>query len=109
VGDLSNFLRYVQIAHHIPGRIRLKLVELNLDAEGRALLGQARQFQQVLEQNAGVKSIRLNLLAGSCVVEYDKAVIPPAAWTDIISGTASPAAAMLQDILENGVRTLLRS
>lgn len=109
MSELDSFLRYVQIAHHIPGRIRLKLVGLKLDAGGKALLEQARQFQQVLEQTAGVKSIRLNLLAGSCVVEYDKTVIPPSAWTDTVNGESSAAAAVLQGIIENGVRTLLRS
>ena len=33
------FVQHVRIVHHIPGRVRFKLLDLALDEEGKALLG----------------------------------------------------------------------
>ncbi len=89
------FARSVSIAHHIPGRIRFKLGEIELDAAGKAALDSARRFQGLIETLAGVKSIKLNLLARSCTVEYDVKLIAPQAWPDLLAGTESPAALAL--------------
>jgi copper chaperone CopZ len=101
--EIEKFRRFassVQIAHHIPGRVRFKLGKLQLDDEDRDVLEEARKFQKVLDSIKGVKDIRLNLLARSCTVEYDTAVIPPAAWSDVLGGVDSPAANVLLGILE---------
>lgn len=100
--SLETFRRFassVQIAHHIAGRIRFKVGAIELDAEGRAALADARKFQHALDSIPGVKAIRLNLLARSCTVEYDPAVIPPQAWLDLLAGVDSPAAQRLLDII----------
>lgn len=94
-----SFMLHVRIVHHIPGRVRFKLLDLALDEEGKALLGQAKQFEHALDGIRGVKSIRLNVLARSCTVEYDKAVIVPEAWQDVLGGLESTAAAGLLGIL----------
>ncbi|KAF7598218.1 MAG: hypothetical protein CGU28_13410 [Candidatus Dactylopiibacterium carminicum] len=96
--ELETFRRFagsVQIAHHIPGRIRFKLGAIELDAEGKAMLADARRFQGALDTLPGVKAIRLNLLARSCTVEYDPAVIPQKAWPDLLAGVDSPEAGAL--------------
>ncbi|MFT4172056.1 MAG: cation transporter [Rhodocyclaceae bacterium] len=93
------FAAHVQIAHHIPGRIRLKLAPVKLDDEERAAVSRAKGFQKALDSIPGVKSIRLNLLARSCTVEYDTGIIPAAAWPDVLGAVDSPAARALMDIL----------
>ncbi|MDQ7988356.1 MAG: cation transporter [Candidatus Dactylopiibacterium sp.] len=95
------FTGSVQIAHHIAGRIRFKLGAIELDQAGREALADAKQFQHALDSIPGVKSIRLNLLARSCTVEYDPAVIPQQAWPDVLGGIDSPASAKLLGILRD--------
>lgn len=79
----------VRIAHHIPGRIRLKLAE---GAAAPAALGDVQRFVRAATAVPGIRGVTLNPLARSCVVEYDPAVFPPSAWQDLLAGTASAAA-----------------
>lgn len=103
--EFHTFRRFagsVQIVHHIPGRIRFKLGEVELDAAGREALVSARRFQGALDTLPGVKAIRLNLLARSCTVEYDPSVIPQKAWPDLLAGTDSAeAATLIRIVTEN--------
>lgn len=96
--QLQRFSRKLRIAHHIPGRIRLKL-ESDLDQGQMEAIGDAKRFGQALDDIPGIRSVKLNLLARSCTVEYDTATIPAAAWTDLLAGVRSPAAEVLFDIL----------
>lgn len=88
----------IEIAHHIRGRIRLRLVD-----DGGALpekaAGLVRAVQSVLERAPGVRSIRVNRLARCCAVEYDAGVLPPGAWGDFFAGTDSADARVLRDVL----------
>ena len=80
------------IAHHIPGRIRLKLAE----GATAAVLSEGRfPTPERLRSVAGVRSVKLNLLARSCVVEYDPTVVPPIAWVDLLAGRRTAASAPL--------------
>ncbi len=90
----------VAVAHHIAGRIRLKLDGgLPVFADGRQPT--LAEVQAALAAMNGVRSVRINLLARSCTVEYDAKVIPPTAWSDLLNGTESPAA----DALVGALRT----
>ncbi|TJZ79184.1 cation transporter [Chitiniphilus eburneus] len=95
----TRFAASVQIAHHIPGRIRLKLAPVTLDDAERSTLAQAKGFQRVLDDIPGIRGIRLNPLARSCTVDYDASVIPPSAWGDLLEGVNSPAAGVLMTII----------
>lgn len=103
MSEFEHFRRYivcVLIAHHIPGRIRLKLDPAKLSkAEASAVKG-ARDFRRLLDGIPGIHSIRLNLLALSCIVEYDTQVIPVEAWSDLLLGARTAAAGILENILE---------
>lgn len=106
--ELLRFTRYLRIAHHIPGRIRLKLVADLADAD-MDLLGGAKRFHAALSGRAGIRSISLNPLARSCTVEYDAAIIPSSAWPDLLAGTRSAAAAILLDTFGAARRTATAS
>lgn len=95
VERLAPFLR---IAHQIPGRIRLKLDAGALAAHPLPA-GEAGRLDAILSGIRGIRRVQLNLLARSCVVEYDAAVIPDAAWPDLLAGRDTPAAAVLAGIL----------
>lgn len=105
--DLLERLDGVHIAHHIRGRIRLKLgtgpaaVEFPRD--------RIRRFQAVLDRIPGVHGVRVNLLARSCIVDYNPAVIPFEAWDEFLSGIGSPAAGVLERILRDTYRELMNA
>ncbi len=93
LGSVENLLRFatnLRVAHHIPGRVRLKLA-----AEGASGLAQviseAKRFGQSVNKVAGIRSVNLNPLAQSCTIEYDAKVIPPEVWQDLVCGTRSAA------------------
>ena len=91
---LLRFARCLRIAHHIPGRVRLKLVvEGDFALDGG--IDAAKRFIRSITAIPGIRSVNLNPLARSCVVEYDPALIPPAAWQDVVSGTGSAEAEVL--------------
>ena len=82
---LGSFAGRVEIAHHIPGRVRLRLragggaLAAVAASEGRALLDRLRALE-------GVRAVSVNPAARSCAVEYDAAAIPPRVWDDLAAG-----------------------
>lgn len=96
--QLQRFTAYLRIAHHIPGRIRLKL-EVDLDPGQLDAIADAKRFGRALDNIPGIHSVKLNVLARSCTVEYDTKAIPAGAWADLLNGVRSPAAEVLFNIL----------
>lgn len=96
--ELKSWLHAVSLVHHIPGRIRLKLTALPVQGSGSGV-DKARGVQAVLEQLDGIRSLRVNLLARSCTIEYDPAVIPPQGWPDYLGGRDTQAAHVLDAVL----------
>lgn len=96
--SLLRFAVHLRIAHHIPGRVRLKLAP-----EGGAGLAvavtEAKRFVQSMMSIPGIHSVKLNPLAQSCVIEYDPQIIPPSVWQDLVSGTRSAAVDMFLQAL----------
>jgi predicted secreted protein len=90
---------YLRIAHQIAGRVRLKLDAAALDDAALRRAG-ADRLHQAIDSIRGVRHIQLNLLARSCVVEYDNGTIPDAAWPDLLAGRHTAAAATLVGILQ---------
>lgn len=97
-GIVAELAPYLRIAHQIPGRVRLKLDAAALDQPRLREIGGAR-LQAVLGALAGVRDTQFNLMARSCVIAYDNAVIPDAAWPDLLAGRPSAAAAKLLELL----------
>jgi len=82
---LQNFLQLLSIAHHIPGRVRLKL-EKPQEAQGFGLgINDATRFTEALRQSKGIRSTSLNTIALSCTVEYDTDIIPAATWANLLN------------------------
>lgn len=105
---LERFYQYaacVQIAHHLPGRLRLRLVQdrqiPGTPRDTAYLLTQATLFRDMLESIPGVRSIRFNLMARSCTVEYDQRVIPFKSWPDFLNDVPSDEARALRRIIED--------
>ncbi|MBT0778771.1 hypothetical protein [Paracoccus sp. pheM1] len=99
--DLAPFLhlrRHVTVAHHVAGRIRLKLAPAALrdmpSADPAPFLDLLRRLP--------VRIARLNPAALSVVVEYDPQVIGAADWQVILNGGAAEIAATLNRQLGDG-------
>ncbi|PWU30261.1 hypothetical protein DK254_09115 [Pseudomonas sp. RW407] len=105
---LLALLPKVRVVHHIPGRIRLKLVDLELPSSPRLpARGVLHKASEIAARAPGVRSLRLNPLARSCAVEYDPLVIPEQAWADLLAGQRSPAARILEGILLDSYREIV--
>lgn len=91
---IASWAPHLHIAHQVPGRIRLRLDPTLAGAP--ALRGAGPDaLQRVLGDASGLQSVRLNPLARSCVIEYDKNAIPDAAWPDLLAGRDTAAARIL--------------
>ena len=81
---LIPLLEEAEIAHHIPGRIRLRFNQSIL-ARLPKLNGIEKEIQKVANQIEAIKNIRLNLFAGSVVVQYDTDILPPDFWQEVVA------------------------
>lgn len=94
---IAGVAAYARIAHQVSGRVRIKLESSPQDASIAG--GAVESLRRRLETLPCVRGVSLNLLARSCVVEYDNAVIPDAAWADLLAGRPTPAAKTLLGLL----------
>lgn len=83
--DLEPFLalrRFVSIAHHVPGRIRLKL---DMAALAQLPKRDPRPFMELFKRIDGVTLTRINGAALSVVVEYDPCKIAVPVWSRLLT------------------------
>ena len=97
--NLADFMRlrhHIKIAHHVPGRIRLKLMlsALKLPSIDPMIL---ESFQYEAE---GIKDVRINRTAGSATITYDTQTIPLESWETIINGEPELAEQTLLALIE---------
>ena len=85
--DVDDYLIFllgeVEIVHHIPGRIRLKF-NSSILAGLPKLNGIKKWIQERADQVSAVKDIRLNLFAGSVVIQYDTGLLSPDFWHEVV-------------------------
>lgn len=74
LGDLITLRDALSVAHHVPGRLRIRFsLKLLADPRAHALLAASGGGSAV----PGLRGFRLNAPARSVVIEYDPAVIRP--------------------------------
>ena len=81
----------ISVAHHVPGRIRLKL---HPDIRRHPA---AAWLDSLNRQASGVLSVRLNVAARSLVMEYDRAKIAPKELEELLTGADQARAAALAE------------
>lgn len=91
-GPFLGLRRYVSIAHHVPGRIRLKL---SLAALAKLPEADLAPFLDLLKRIRGIGLTRINRPALSVVVEYDPNVITPSTWSRLLQGDADEVTEIL--------------
>lgn len=78
---LVDLEKYLNVAHHVPGRIRIKFSPQILTKP--AALSAMREHSEL---PTAIRSARVNMAARSVVIEYDPAAIFPEAIEELING-----------------------
>jgi hypothetical protein len=79
---LKALRRHLDIAHHVRGRIRLRLAPAGILAVTPDI---AARLNDHAAATPGIRSVRLNAAALSVVIEYAPAVIAPELWTALLA------------------------
>lgn len=74
IQTLLDIVPHLEIAHHIPGRIRLRISFSGIESLQGVDLGNH------VNQIPGILSVRVNALALSAIVEYDPERLDPGLW-----------------------------
>ncbi|WP_228768476.1 hypothetical protein [Shewanella sp. TC10] len=94
------------IAHHIPGRIRLKY---KLGIVSQLMQFNLQNVDDVIAQVPAFLSYKINKSTGSIVIEYDASLVTPNLVDDLFSGTDEQAEqayfALAQYLNAEGIRT----
>ncbi|NLI81281.1 MAG: hypothetical protein GX443_06280 [Deltaproteobacteria bacterium] len=72
--DFIDLLPHLDVVHHIPGRVRLKLRLSGLPVFSRM------DVDEVLRRIPGLLGFRVKTLSRSVVVDYDHQVLPMGLW-----------------------------
>lgn len=93
-GDLSvepllGLREALEVAHHLPGRLRLRVARQAAARISPEIVG---RLKSGLDRHSAIRSVRINVLAGSVVIEYDPVAIPGRLWLDLVEGTPEAAA-----------------
>lgn len=81
--DIVEFAKYFTIVHHIEGRLRLKVSPSILGSDHKVSLSDIEALSQTTN---GLKSVRVNAMALSVVIEYDSSIIDMQVWEDLVQG-----------------------
>ena len=80
VDGLLDHMLYLSIAHHVPGRIRVKA-----SWNGAQKLGAVNE-NELMNLIAGIPGIveyRINKKALSVIIQYDTDILPPSLWEEV--------------------------
>lgn len=92
--EIEPYRPYVKIAHHIPGRLRLRvspgiLKVLKQESKGwmeSAAVRIQQVVDQVLHQMEGVHDVRYNKVAGTVIIQYDANHLSRDLWHQLFEG-----------------------
>ncbi len=97
--DLDKFLalrRHLKIAHHIPGRVRLRAGP-SIFTELATI--DASVFDRMLQAIDGIEDVRINKMAGSVVIVYAADTVEPDHWHTLINGEDADAILLMKSLL----------
>lgn len=85
---LLTLRRHVEIAHHIPGRLRLRFTHRLVASLGR---GKLAQLESLCHPEGVLRHYSLNSETGSILIEYDAVRIKPLLLTHLFSNDEDAA------------------
>lgn len=74
IEDLIRLAPHTEVVHHIPGRVRIKILPSGFR------MAQDMDMDAMIQQIPGISQIRVNPVARSLVIEYDKNRLPYDLW-----------------------------
>ena len=77
VENLLRIAPHTEVVHHIPGRIRLRILASGLN------IVRGIDVEVVIGSLPGIKGVRINAIVGSVVVEYDSGKLPYSFWENM--------------------------
>ncbi len=101
--ELNRFFdlrRHMKIAHHIPGRIRLKIGVSALKELGTVNKSDVEGF---LNEIDGIKEVRINEAAGSVVISYAPGRVAPERWEQLMHADRKQAGPLLESMMKPGI------
>jgi hypothetical protein len=75
---------HTEIAHHIPGRIRLKILVSGVN------MARDLDFDAIARQIPGLLNAKAKVLSRSVVIDYDPRRLPPDLWEELGRVRARP-------------------
>ena len=82
VDTFINHVRYLKIAHHVPGRIRVKAGWRSLSHLKEIT---DKEIKNVIDRIPGLTGYRANKKALSVIIAYDPAILPFTLWEEVAS------------------------
>jgi len=92
-----NLRKHIRIAHHIPGRIRLRI---GAEAVTAAQGVEDDLIDRVLAAIGGIEDVRVNAMAGSAVISYQPEKIRPEWWQTLLHGEDEESVDLLRRLAE---------
>ncbi|MHC1728624.1 MAG: HMA2 domain-containing protein [Syntrophobacteraceae bacterium] len=83
--DILLLAKHVNIVHHIPGRIRLRVSPSGVSVARRT------DFDRLMNGIPGVLKTRVSPIVGSIVIDYDCERLPPDLWDLLVRCNYDPS------------------
>lgn len=93
--DIIRVSKYFSKIHHIPGRIR---VRVSPDIKQESSHISVGDIENLSDQIEGISSVKINKIVGSITISYDKNILTPQFWEDLL---AQNSIEKNQEILNN--------
>ena len=77
IDDLMVLAPHLEIAHHIPGRVRLAILPSGVE------IVQKTGLNDMIGSIPGITKMRINAFARSIVIEYDREKLPYDLWESL--------------------------
>ncbi|AFJ47897.1 hypothetical protein [Shimwellia blattae] len=95
LNSLMTLRRYVDIAHHIPGRLRLRFTSKLVSSLSKNRLS---ELENLCAPDGYLRSYTLNTATGSLLLEYNAGALPPALLSQLFGPDEHQARQALDDI-----------
>jgi hypothetical protein len=82
--ELLNLVPHLEVAHHVPGRIRLRVLPSGLHLVMRS------NIQKTVQSMRGILHIRISAPARSIIIDYDQAQLPYDLWQSVAQVRRKP-------------------
>lgn len=93
--DLLTLRRFVEVAHHIPGRLRLRFSNKLVASLSQGKLSQLDAF---CHPTGSLRRYQVNTGTGSIVIEYDATTVHPHILNQIFGSDGEQARQALQQL-----------